>query len=210
MISIIDYGMGNLGSVKKKLDKIGVASLITSNEVEIRNSDKIVLPGVGHFSNAVNQIKTRNLWNLLNEEVLINKKPILGICLGMQLMARFSEEGNSEGFGWFDAKVIKFQISDKLRFKVPHIGWNTLIRKSKNQLLKDIPEEAEFYFVHSYHLMTEHPEDIITFTHYEFPFVSAVQKENIFGVQFHPEKSLDEGEKFLKNFANYTSLATFG
>jgi imidazole glycerol-phosphate synthase subunit HisH len=210
MISIIDYGMGNLGSVKKKLDKIGVESIITNSEEEIRNSNKIILPGVGHFRNAVNQIKSGNLWNLLNEEVLIKKKPILGICLGMQLMAGYSEEGDSEGFGWFDAKVIKFQISDKLRFKVPHIGWNTLIKKTNNPLFTDITEEAEFYFVHSYHFIPELPEDIMTVTHYEFPFVSSIQKDNIFGVQFHPEKSLDEGEIFLKNFANYTSLATFG
>src|SRR5664279_849412 len=123
LIAIIDYGMGNLGSIKRTFDLIGVKSIITKSPLEIRNADKIVLPGVGHFGKAIQQIRNRKLWDVLNFDVLISKKPVLGICLGMQLMAKFSEEGNSAGFGWFDANVIRFKVSDTIKYKVPHTGW---------------------------------------------------------------------------------------
>src|ERR1035437_8055303 len=126
MIAIIDYGMGNLKSVKRKMDRIGVNSIITSDPEEIKKSDRIILPGVGHFAKAVSEIKSRELWDLLSEQVLIKKKPVLGICLGMQLMAKHSEEGDSEGFGWIDANVVRFKVSDSVRYKIPHMGWNTI------------------------------------------------------------------------------------
>src|ERR1035437_2810474 len=188
MISIIDYGMGNLGSVKRKLDRIGVRSVITSNAEEIKNSDKIILPGVGHFTKAVSEIKRRGLWEPLSEQVLTAKKPILGICLGMQLMAKESEEGNSEGFGWFDANVIRFKVSDTTRFKIPHIGWNTINIMKDSPVLKNITPDSEFYFVHSYHIQCNDSKDILAESVYDYSFVSAIQKDNIFGVQFHPEK----------------------
>lgn len=200
MISIINYGMGNLGSVKRKLDLTGTKSIITSDAETIRSCDKIILPGVGHFTKAVSEIKSRGLWDLLNEQVLIKKKPILGICLGMQLMARMSEEGNTEGFGWFDANVIRFNVSDTKRFKVPHMGWNTLAFRKNSALAEGTDSDSEFYFVHSYHFVCNNKADILAETVYDYTFTSAVQKDNIFGVQFHPEKSHDGGERMIRNF----------
>lgn len=200
MISIIDFGMGNLGSVKHKLDRIGAASVITSDPDQIRKSERLILPGVGHFSNAVHELKTRRLWDILNKEVLVIKKPILGICLGMQLMAKYSEEGDAEGFGWLDAEVVRFKITDTLTYKIPHSGWNQVIVTNTSPLFTEITQEQEFYFVHAYHLICGDSSAILGETSYEYPFVSAVQKHNIFGVQFHPEKSHDAGEQLLKNF----------
>lgn len=200
MIAIIDYGMGNLGSVKKKIDRIGVKSIITSNAEEIKNSNKIILPGVGHFAKAVFEIKNRGLWDLLSEQVLVEKKLILGICLGMQLMAKHSEEGYAEGFGWFDAKVIRFKVSDTTKYKVPHMGWNTTAIVKDSPLFEKLNLNSEFYFVHSYHIQCNNLNDILTETIYDYPFTSAIQKENIIGVQFHPEKSHDAGELLLRNF----------
>jgi len=200
MIAIIDFGMGNLGSVKRKLSIIGTESVITSSPDEIRKSAKIILPGVGHFSNAVQQLKIRGIWDILNEEVLVRKKPVLGICLGMQLMTRSSEEGGSSGFGWFDAHVIKFNFKDKKRYKVPHIGWNTISLLKQSPIFSGIPLKTGFYFVHSYYVNCTRKEDVLAETFYESGFISAIQRENIFGVQFHPEKSHQEGEQMLKNF----------
>ena len=202
MIAIINYGMGNIGSIKKKMNRIGVKSIITSNAEEIRGSNKIILPGVGHFAKAVSEIKNRGLWDLLSEQVLVEKKVVLGICLGMQLMAKRSEEGDAEGFGWFDAKVIRFKVSDTTRYKIPHIGWNTTNLVKDSPLYKNIDSNSEFYFVHSYHIQCNNLNDILSETIYDYPFTSAIQKENIFGVQFHPEKSHDAGEMLLRNFVN--------
>jgi imidazole glycerol-phosphate synthase subunit HisH len=202
MIAIIDYGMGNLGSIKRKMDRIGENSIITSNEQEIKISDKIILPGVGHFGKAVSEIRNRGLWDLLSEQVLVEKKPILGICLGLQLMAKSSEEGNEEGFGWLDAKVIRFKVSDKIRYKIPHVGWNTISLLKDSPLFWKINLNSEFYFVHSYHIQCNNSTDILTETIYDYTFSSAIQKENIIGVQFHPEKSHDAGEMLLRNFVN--------
>ena len=202
MIAIIDYGMGNLSSVKRKMDRIGVDSIITSRIKEITSSDKIILPGVGHFAKAVSEIKKRGLWQLLSEQVQVEKKSILGICLGMQLMAKHSDEGDSEGFGWIDAKVIRFKVSDTIRFKVPHMGCNTSKPVKDSPLLEKINPGSEFYFVHSYHLNCNNSTDILAETIYDYPFTSAIQNGNIFGVQFHPEKSHDAGELMLRNFAD--------
>jgi glutamine amidotransferase len=202
MIAIIDYGMGNLKSVKRKMDRIGVKSVITSDPEEIKQSDKIILPGVGHFAKAVLEIKKRELWDVLNQQVLIGKKPVLGICLGMQLMTRHSEEGDSDGFGWIDANVIRFKVSDTIRYKVPHTGWNTLNQINRSPLFDNINVNSEFYFVHSYYIHCNNSQDILTETIYDTSFTSSFQKDNIFGVQFHPEKSHDAGELLLRNFIN--------
>jgi glutamine amidotransferase len=203
MIAIIDYSMGNLGSIKRKMDIIGVKSIITSNVHEIKNCNKIILPGIGHFAKAVSEIRSRGLWDLLSHQVLNEKKPVLGICLGMQLMAKYSEEGNSEGFGWFDAKVIRFKVSDTIRYKIPHMGWNTITPLKDSSLFEKIALDSEFYFVHSYHVLCNSPEDVLAETTYDYNFTSAFQKANIFGVQFHPEKSHDAGEMLLRNFVNF-------
>lgn len=202
MIGIVDYGMGNLWSVKRKLEKIKVSSVISDDWLELKKCEKLILPGVGHFSNAVSEIKARGLWNFLDDEVMLNKKPILGICLGMQLMAKHSEEGDKEGFGWFDADVVRFKIRNTLKNKIPHIGWNQVILKKVDQIFKGVDPEAGFYFVHSYHIRCNNHCDVLNETNYEYTFVSAVQKENITGVQYHPEKSHVAGEQLLTNFVN--------
>ena len=199
-VIIIDYGMGNLFSVKKKLDRLGVNAIISSKPEDILTADKLILPGVGHFEKAMENLANLNLLVLLNEAVLNNKTPILGICLGMQLMTIKSEEGNVDGLGWFDAEVIHFDIEDTLRFKVPHTGWNQVSIKKESRLMKNIPDLSEFYFVHSFHLKTSASKDILNETEYEYSFVSAIEKNNIFGVQYHPEKSHDFGTLLLKNF----------
>lgn len=197
---IVDYGMGNLNSVKRAMDRMKVDSIISSNPGDIVSSDKIILPGVGHFQRAMLNLKELNLLDVLNESVLIEKKPILGICLGMQLMAKKSEEGNAEGLGWFDAETVKFDVTDKLKHKIPQMGWNQIHIKKDSLLMRNIPELSEFYFVHSYHVKTDNESDVLNETQYEYTFPSAIEKENIFGVQYHPEKSHDAGTQLLKNF----------
>jgi imidazole glycerol-phosphate synthase subunit HisH len=201
-IVIVDYGMGNLNSVRRKLSLIGVDAIISSDPMEILNADKIILPGVGHFRKAVQNLMELRLWDVLNETVVIKKTPILGICLGMQLMAKHSEEGDAEGFGWFDAAVVRFRVEDYLTHKVPHTGWNQIIKSKESLLMKEIPDLSEFYFVHSFHFKCNNQSDILNITEYEYTFTSAVEKENIFGVQYHPEKSHDIGEKLLRNFVD--------
>jgi glutamine amidotransferase len=201
-IIIVDFGMGNLNSVKRKFSRIGVNAVITSNHSEVLNAEKLILPGVGHFQNAVESIKKSGLWEVLNETAIVKKIPILGLCLGMQLMAKHSEEGNIDGLGWLDAEVIKFHVEDFLTYKVPHTGWNQIIKVKESPLMKDIPDLSEFYFVHAYYLKCNNPGDILNETEYECKFTSAVEKENIFGVQYHPEKSHSVGEQLLRNFVN--------
>ena len=199
-IVIIDYGMGNLRSIQKKIESLGVDVEISADLTKITNAQKLVLPGVGNFANGVKKLKESGIWEVLINKVHIQKTPILGICLGMQLMAKRSEEGNVDGFGWFDAEVVKFTISHKLKYKVPHTGWNSVIIEKENPLIKKISNDAMFYFVHSFHIKCFNKEDILTTSEYEYEFTSAIQKDNIFGVQFHPEKSHDIGKIVFKNF----------
>jgi imidazole glycerol-phosphate synthase subunit HisH len=201
MIGIVNYGMGNLGSFKRKFDRLGIESIITDNSEELKKCSHFVLPGVGHFAHAMKEMKQRDLIEKLQEEVIYLQKPILGVCLGMQLMAQFSEEGDVQGLCWFDAKVVRFQINNTVKFKIPHIGWNQ-IELQKESVLFDVGIETNnYYFVHSYHMQCNNTSDILSKTYYEYPFVSAVSRENIFGLQFHPEKSHEVGEQLLKNFA---------
>ena len=199
-IIIVDYGMGNLHSVKQKLIRLNVNVIISSNPKDIEQSDKIILPGVGHFGKAVQSLQQLKLIDVLNEQVLIKKKPILGICLGMQLMAKRSDEGNCDGLGWFNAEVIKIEVQNRLKYKVPHTGWNQITISKPSKLMNDIPDFSEFYFVHSYHFKAMDLDDVLNESHYESKIVSAIERDNIFGVQYHPEKSHDVGELLLKNF----------
>ena len=199
-LAIVDYRMGNLNSVKKKLDRLKTTVSITSNPRDIVKADKIILVGVGHFAKAMKNIKELDLLDALSEVAIIKKKPVLGICLGMQLMAKDSEEGKTEGLGWLDANVRKMQVDDTLKFKIPHTGWNKIIQSKKSHLMKGIPESSEFYFVHSYYLKPNETSNTLNETEYCFKFTSAIEKDNIFGVQYHPEKSHNVGEVLLKNF----------
>jgi len=199
-IVIVNYGMGNLNSVKKKLIRLNVNAIISSDLNDILSADKLILPGVGHFQKAMENLKILNLLDTLNTFVHVKQKPILGICLGMQLMANRSEEGNIEGLGWIDADVVKFRVKDNLKYKVPHVGWNQINKLKESFLMKNIPELSEFYFVHSYHFQANNNSDILNETNYEYKFSSAIEKNNIFGVQYHPEKSHDVGEQLLRNF----------
>jgi imidazole glycerol-phosphate synthase subunit HisF len=211
MLVIVDYKMGNLHSVKKKLDRLKVDAVISSNPTVILNATKLILPGVGHFGNAMKNLRELNLLDALNEAVLVKKTPILGICLGMQLMAKESRESRSEsgeqGLGWFDAEVVKFTFEDTLRFKVPHTGWNTISIEKDTPIMKDIPENSEFYFVHSYYMKAKDSSDVLNYTDYGTRFASAVSKGNIYGFQYHPEKSHDVGMKLLENFCGFESLS---
>lgn len=204
MITIIDLKLGNIGSIFNMFKKIGIAIQITSEQIEIERAEKLILPGVGAFDKAMSNLKSRGLIDILNRKVLEEKTPLLGICLGMQLLSQKSEEGNLAGLGWIDAETKKFdftQLPSEKTLKIPHMGWNTITMRQDSPLFDEMFPENRFYFVHSFHLVCQHPEDILTTTLYGYDFVSSVAKGNILGVQFHPEKSHKFGMKVLKNFA---------
>jgi len=199
-VLIIDYGMGNLRSVERSLHRMEITPIISSDPAEISKADKIILPGVGHFKKAMENLCGLRLIDSLHEFALVKQKPILGICLGMQLLASSSEEGNVNGLDWIKSTVIKFKVTDSLHYKIPHIGWNKLNHKRESMLLKNIREESEFYFLHSFHYKPVAADYIVSETTYEFDFPSVVQQKNIFGVQFHSEKSQEAGNILLNNF----------
>ncbi len=199
MIVIIDYGMGNLHSVYKALKRLNAEVIISSSPNNIEKADKLILPGVGHFKRGMENLKSLNLIEILNKKVLEDKTPILGICLGIQLFTKHSQEGDFPGLSWIDANTVKFN-SDSL--KIPHMGWNSINIKKNNSLFSDLNQEGQFYFVHSYHVVPEDRSIISSTTKYGIEFVSSISKENIFGVQFHPEKSHSSGLQILKNFIN--------
>ena len=198
-VAIVDYGTGNLHSVMRRVDRRGVRSFIASCHGDIENADKIVLPGVGHFGRAMNRLNELGFVDALNEAVLFRKKPVMGICLGMELMAVKSEEGDAVGLGWFEGAMVRFP---KTELKVPQIGWNTLNVVKESRLMTGVPTNAEFCFIHSYHLRDIDPNDILSETTYGLEYPSAIERDNIFGVQFHPEKSFAAGDLIFANFLN--------
>jgi glutamine amidotransferase len=200
MITIVDYGMGNLGSVSNMFKRIGAGSEITGDAERISKADKILLPGVGAFDSAMQKINDSGLKEVLNRKALQDKVPILGICLGMQLLTKSSEEGVLPGLGWIDAKTIKFKFDDP-KLKIPHMGWNLTYPQKKHPIIENLPDEPRFYFVHSYYVQTNNKDDILANTYYGLDFNSMVQHNNIIGAQFHPEKSHKFGMKLLENFA---------
>lgn len=199
MIVIVDYGMGNVGSIKKMIEFVGGEAIISSKKEDIMNATKLILPGVGSFDHGMKNLNQNNIIRILNEKVIKNKTPILGICLGMQLMAKESEEGTEKGLGWIKAKVIKFEINNS-KLKIPHMGWNYIQIQKENDILKNIPQNPRYYFVHSYHMKCDEEKDILTKTKYDIEFTSSIQKNNIYGMQFHPEKSHKFGMKIIENF----------
>lgn len=203
MIAIIDYGMGNLRSIEKALSACGVDFFVSNEKERLKSASHIILPGVGFFKEGMNNLRELGLIEFLREEVLEKKKPILGICLGMQLLFETSEEGGLvEGLGFIKGNVKRFSFKTN-HLKVPHVGWNAVFGEdfSKIKIFKDIKENSNFYFVHSYHAVPEE-EVIFSFTDHGYNFVSAIQKDNIYGTQFHPEKSQENGLKILKNFSS--------
>ena len=200
MIVIIDYGMGNLGSIQNIVKKAGYKSIISSKLEDISNAEKLILPGVGNFKEAMINLTHLNLIAILNKKVLVDKTPILGICLGMQLMTSYSEEGNVYGLDWIKGKTTKFTFPNYPEIKIPHMGWNEIIPSKSHKINTDFEIPSRFYFVHSYFVSCEDSNDILHQTDYHGNFTSAFNKENIFGVQYHPEKSHVFGLKLMKNF----------
>ncbi len=203
MITIVDYEMGNLGSIQNMFKYIGVESKIESDPEKIKNASKILLPGVGSFDTAMKKIKEKNLEEVLHEKAMKEQVPILGICLGMQLLTNTSEEGRKPGLGWIPAKTMSFKNRIDNNLKIPHMGWNIVFDNNKSKLTSDFEdfEEVKFYFVHSYFVKVENEKNSILKTKYGLEFDSAIQKDNIFGAQFHPEKSHKFGMKLFENFA---------
>ncbi|MFT3846474.1 MAG: imidazole glycerol phosphate synthase subunit HisH [Lacibacter sp.] len=206
MIAIINYGLGNLTSILNMCKRLGIEAVITSDQEEIKKADKLILPGVGHFKKGMDNLKESGLQPLLNELVLHEKKPILGICLGAQLMTMHSEEGDVDGLQWVNANTVRFKNEQLNGLKVPHMGWSDITTKDDNPLWKNLPEEPRFYHVHTYHFVFHDPSAVSAVASYGYEFVCAFHQENIFGTQFHPEKSHKFGMKVLENFANVNKL----
>ena len=199
MVGIVNYGMGNLHSIQRKLHLLHSDFKIIDTPEEVDSCERLILPGVGHFGMAMQRLEERNLLPALHTFVKDQEKPILGICLGMQLMTAFSEEGMSPGLGWIPTKIVRFKVSNPELIKVPHIGWNTVEANNNSRLLET--NNDEFYFVHSFHAepLTDN-EIVVHYTNYEENFVSGFEKKNIFGVQYHPEKSHQQGLNLIKRF----------
>jgi glutamine amidotransferase len=200
-IVVIDYGMGNLGSIANMLKYLGASAVISADKSVIEKADKLILPGVGHFDRAMQNIKKFDLFNLLQFKVLDQQTPIMGICLGMQLLCNSSEEGIDKGLAFVDADVVKFNFEKSQNLKVPHMGWNKVELAKPNSLITNgLTEEARFYFVHSYYVTCKNESDVLTRAWYGHSFVSSIEKNNIVGVQFHPEKSHKYGVTLFRNF----------
>lgn len=201
MIAIIDYDAGNLKSVEKAIRYLGEDCIVTRQPQEIRNADRVILPGVGAFADAMEKLRKYNLIEVIHE-VVDKKTPFLGICLGMQLLFDSSEEGgNIEGLGLLPGKIKKFQPQEG--YKIPHMGWNSLSIREGASLYRGIPQNAYVYFVHSYYSQAQREEDVAASAEYITHIHASVERENIFGCQFHPEKSGDIGLRILKNFCEY-------
>jgi glutamine amidotransferase len=203
MIGIVDYGMGNLLSVYSAFDYLGSNVKICSNPKELNDVSRIVIPGVGAFKDCIKKIENSGFKDVLNEQVIIKGKPILGICLGMQVMAKCSlEGGENNGLGWIDATVIKLNPENST-MRVPNIGWNDIEYNSNVCLFKGLPKVPDFYHVHSYFMKTQNQDEVVATYNYGQKVTAAILKNNIFATQFHPEKSQDYGLKILENFIHW-------
>ena len=199
-ISIVAYGGGNLGSIRNMLKRIGVATETVSRPADIARATKIILPGVGTFDRGINKIRDQGLVEVLHEKALEERVPILGICLGMQLICAGSDEGTAPGLGWIGARAARFSFDDDSRLKVPHMGWNALNVRSPHPLVAGLGADPAFYFVHSYYVPAD-PAYTVATAHHGHDFAAVIARDNIVGAQFHPEKSHKFGLCVLQNFA---------
>lgn len=204
MTGIVDYGMGNLRSVLHAFSLLTDDVKICNDPEEVAKLERVVVPGVGAFGECVANLRARGMADALNEAVLRRRRPTLGICLGMQAMARSSEEGATAetGLGWFDADVVRLKPDDPA-LRIPHVGWNDLIFETPCPLFRGVPKHPDFYFVHSFWMRCDRPQDVAATFDYGGPFTAAIFKDNLFATQFHPEKSQDHGLKVLENFLDW-------
>jgi glutamine amidotransferase len=201
MVVIVNFGIGNIGSIAYKLADAQIPVSVSSDAREISAADRLVLPGVGHFGYAMNQLKKLGLLGALNEAVIGKKTPIFGICLGFQLFATGSEEGDAEGLGWIDAAVRRFSSGSDLSLRIPHVGWSTIRLERSHSLFETQNPGTRYYFSHSYYMRFAAAADCIATAVYGETFAAAAGKDNIFGTQFHPEKSHRSGFELLRKFA---------
>jgi len=203
MITIINYGSGNIKAIGNIYDRLRIPYTVANTPEEVKGSQKIILPGVGAFDETIKMLDETGFRSVLDYEVLTNEVPVLGICVGMQILANNSEEGVLQGLGWIDGVVKKIDKSILLQKpKLPHLGWNSIsIKKNKDAFFNGIVEESGFYFLHSYYFQCKNEIDVAATTFYGNNFASAVNRKNIYGVQFHPEKSHHNGIQLLQNFA---------
>ncbi len=202
MIAIIDYGVGNVRAFANVYHNLNIPFIIARENKDLHEAKKIILPGVGTFDYAMQRLNDSGFRDILDHKVLIDKIPVIGICVGMQMLASKTEEGVLPGLRWIDGEVKKFTPpSNGSTMRIPHMGWNTIKSRNSNGLLKGLENSSRFYFLHSYYFKCNRPEDVIATTNYNVEFVSGINSENVFGVQFHPEKSHEWGIKLLKNFS---------
>lgn len=200
MIGIVDYDAGNVASIANMIARVGGKPVITRDHQMLRNVDKIVLPGVGAFDTAITNLRSFGLYELLNELVVVEKKPVLGICLGAQIIGKGSEEGSLPGFGWLDFELVRFRAPEGARLRVPHMGWNTVKPVRDIGIFRDVPDPMRFYFVHSYHMLPHDASISLATTHYGNEFTSVAGKGNVLAMQFHPEKSHKYGMALYRYF----------
>ena len=202
MITLIDYGVGNISAFLNIYKQLNIPAKTAKTEKDLHDADKIILPGVGHFDYAMQRFNNSGMRDKVNDLVLIEKKPVIGICVGMQMMAKRSDEGILEGLGWIDAVVNKFDDAQRsAKMPLPHMGWNDVYPVTDNPLFKNLEKEARYYFLHSYYFQCHNSQDIIAEAEYGIKFTCAVNHHNFYGVQFHPEKSHHFGIQLLRNFA---------
>jgi glutamine amidotransferase len=203
MITIIDYGLGNIRAFTNVYERLNIEVRIAQKANDLRNATKVILPGVGAFDHAMMQLNSSGMREELERQVMINQVPVLGICVGMQILARSSDEGLLPGLGWIDGTVKLFDTSKiNGKPKLPHMGWNTVRPLKENTLMTGLNDGSRFYFLHSYYFACNDSANVISTTEYGITFASAVNHNNVFGIQFHPEKSHSNGIRVLQNFAS--------
>jgi imidazole glycerol-phosphate synthase subunit HisH len=203
MITIIDYGVGNIRAFANIYKQLNIPIKFARKADDLEGTSKLILPGVGAFDYAMERLENSGMRDQLDKLVLVNEIPVLGICVGMQMLANGSDEGRKSGLGWIDAFVKKFEEKQiQYATRLPHMGWNNIQLIRQNKLLADLPDEAKFYFLHSYYFECFQQDYVVATTQYGIDFSCAVNKNNIYGVQFHPEKSHQNGIQLLLNFAN--------